>query len=256
MIDTHSHLYDNAFNGDRRQVVERAVAAGVKQVILANVDITTIEPMRLIATQYPDFCLMVMGLQPESVKEDYPAQLAAIAEELDRGSYCGIGEIGLDFYWDATYRAEQIDAFETQLQWAEFMDLPVVVHARKAYAETLTSLQKFKNVRGVLHCFSGGIEEARKAVEMGLYLGVGGTITYKNSRLPDIIRTIGLNHLLLETDAPYLPPMPHRGQRNEPQYMRLVVEKLSEIFNSAPEEIDRITTQNAKHLFQTHNAVE
>ena len=136
------------------------------------------------------------------------------------------------------------------------MDLPVVVHARKAYAETLTSLQKFKNVRGVLHCFSGGIEEARKAVEMGLYLGVGGTITYKNSHLPDIIRTIGLNHLLLETDAPYLPPMPHRGQRNEPQYMRLVVEKLSEIFNSAPEEIDRITTQNAKHLFQTHNAVE
>ncbi len=252
MIDTHTHIYTEEFDADRVAVVERAQAAGVQRVVLANEDSASIERLQRTVSAFPDFCAAAMGLHPESVKADYRTELRTVSDALAQGGYCAIGEIGLDLYWDTTFRAEQVAAFEQQIDWALTLDLPVVLHVRKAFAEAFASLARFsgKPLRGVFHCFGGGVEEARKAVSLGFFLGVGGVLTYKNSHLADIVSPIGVEHLLLETDAPYLAPVPHRGKRNEPAFVVEVAHTLAEIFRMPVEKIDETTTRNALDLFR------
>jgi TatD DNase family protein len=255
MIDTHSHIYDEAFDADRPDVVKRALAAGVERVILANVDVSSVAPLLRTVAEYPQFCVPAMGLHPSSVTADYKKELDGIEATLAQGHYCAVGEIGLDLYWDTSYFAQQVKVFETQLDWAIERQLPVIIHVRKAFAETLASLARFRGrgLRGVFHCFSGGIEEAKKAAAMGFMLGIGGVVTYKNSTLPAIVKATGLSHLLLETDAPYLSPTPYRGTRNEPARMVEVANCLSQIFTLPLADIDKITTENAKRLFGIMN---
>lgn len=254
MIDTHSHIYQEEYDTDRQQVIENAQKAGVSHVILANVDSTTIASMKQVAAQFPQFCSMAMGLHPTSITaENLETELKNVRSELENGSFCAIGEIGIDLYWDKTYIAEQQKAFETQLDWALEFDLPVIIHTRKAFAETFASFAKFKNkpLRGVFHCFGGGVEEARKIVSFpNFYFGIGGVVTYKNSSLPELLTQIPLNRILLETDAPYLAPVPHRGKRNEPQFLTHIAKKMAEIYQLPIEKIDEITTENAKKLFK------
>lgn len=251
MIDTHSHIYDKEFDGDRDNVVANAEIAGITQIILANEDSNSIERLYETHRQYADFTHMAMGLHPSSVTKDYKKELKIIEAELNNVAFCAIGEIGLDFYWDTTYKEEQIEVFEKQLGWAIDLDLPVIIHARKAYAEALASIAKFnhRHLRGVMHCFGGGIEEAKKSIEYGFYLGIGGVLTFKNSRLPELILQMGTERLLLETDAPYLSPVPYRGRRNEPKFMVETARKMASVFNTSLEKIDEITTKNAKDLF-------
>ena len=252
MIDTHSHIYGPEFDEDRAEVIARAIESGVDKVILANVDTSTINEMLSCHRQYPDFTEMAMGLHPTSVKDDWQTELRSIEDAL-RGDdkYLSIGEIGLDLYWDKTYALEQEKALEQQLDWAISLDLPVILHIRKAHAETFKVLNKFKGkpLRGVFHCFGGGIEEAKKAVDMGFLLGIGGVVTYKNSNLGEIITPIGINHILLETDAPYLSPVPNRGKRNEPSNLTYIRDHLSSIFQINSQKVDEITTKNARELF-------
>jgi len=251
MIDTHSHIYGNEFDADRAEVIANAQNVGVEKLILANVDSTTLKPMHELVKIYPDFCSMAVGLHPTSVTADYMVELDRVEAELKLGGYVAIGEIGIDLYWDETFKQEQIRVFETQLKWAMDYNLPVIIHTRKAFAEVFASLSKFKgsSLRGVFHCFGGGIEEAKKAVSLGFFLGIGGVVTYKNSNLSEILLQIGLEHLLLETDAPYLSPVPYRGQRNEPKFMRETANKLAMIFQLSEGKVDEITTKNAKNLF-------
>lgn len=251
MIDTHSHIYSEEFDADRAEVIANAKAVGVDHIILVNVDRTTLEPMRELVIRYPEYCQMAIGLHPTRVTTNYVVELNSVAAELKRGDYCAIGEIGIDLYWDETFKQEQIRVFETQLQWAIDYDLPVIIHTRKAFAEVFASLSKFKGLglRGVFHCFGGGIEEAKKAVSLGFFLGIGGVVTYKNSNLSDILLQIGVEHVLLETDAPYLPPVPYRGKRNEPKFLVEIAQKLALVFQLPVGKIDEITTNNAKRLF-------
>lgn len=252
MIDTHTHIYTEEFDIDRAAVVERARAAGVQRVVLANEDSASIERLQHTVNAFPDFCAAAMGLHPESVKTDYRTELRRIGDELAKGGYCAVGEIGIDLYWDTTFCAEQVAAFEQQIDWALALDLPVVLHVRKAFVEVFASLARFagKPLRGVFHCFGGGVEEARKAVALGFFLGIGGVLTYKNSRLPDILLPIGVEHLLLETDAPYLSPVPYRGKRNEPSFVVETARTMAEIFRVPLEKIDETTTRNATELFR------
>jgi TatD DNase family protein len=252
MIDTHSHIYGPEYADDRADVISRAIDAGVSKVLLANVDTSTIAQMLDCYKQYPDFTSMAMGLHPTSVKEDWQVELRNIEDTLRCGqTYKAIGEVGLDLYWDRTFEGEQERVLEQQLDWAISLDLPVILHIRKAHAETFKVLNRFKGktIRGVFHCFWGGVEEARKAIEMGFYLGIGGVVTYKNSNLGEIIRPLGIEHILLETDAPYLSPVPHRGKRNEPYNLVYIKDHLSSIFQINSQKVDEITTKNARELF-------
>ncbi len=253
MIDTHSHIYGPEYADDRADVISRAIDAGVSKVLLANVDASTIDEMQSCHKQYPDFTAMAMGLHPTSVNDDWQTELRRVEDALRGGqTYKAIGEVGLDLYWDRTFEAEQERALEQQLDWAISLDLPVILHIRKAHAETFKVLNRFKSktIRGVFHCFGGGVEEARKAIDMGFYLGIGGVVTYKNANLGEIIKPIGINHILLETDAPYLSPVPQRGKRNEPYNLVYIRDHLSSIFQINSQKVDEITTKNAQELFQ------
>ena len=252
MIDTHSHIYQKEFDHDRKEVIANAQKVGVERAILANVDSQTIARLEKTQAEFPDFCVSAMGLHPTSVNENYLAELQTIKENLFAKNYCAVGEIGLDLYWDETFINQQVIAFEEQIRWALELDLPVIIHIRKAFAEVFQSLKKFgKNLpKGVFHCFSGGIEEAKKAVELGFLLGIGGVVTYKNANLPEIVKLVGVEKILLETDAPYLAPVPFRGKRNEPKYLTEISEKLSTVFSLSKEKVDEITTENAKKMFK------
>ena len=255
MIDTHSHIYQKEFDLDITEVVANAQKVGVKQVVLANVDAQTITRLEKTQAEFPNFCISAMGLHPTSVQENYLDELQTIKENLFAKKYCAVGEIGLDLYWNETFINQQVIAFEEQIRWALELDLPVIIHIRKAFAEVFLSLKKFgKNLpKGVFHCFSGGIEEAKKAVELGFLLGIGGVVTYKNANLPEIVKAIGVEKIVLETDAPYLAPVPFRGKRNEPKYLTEILCKLSNIFSLSEEKIDLITTKNACNLFKIND---
>lgn len=251
MIDTHSHIYDKSFDDDRLQVVAEAIEVGVERVVLANVDSSTIARLEATQEQHPQFCSSAMGLHPTSVKENYVAELDVVKRQLEAKRYVAIGEIGLDLYWDTSYLAEQLQAFKEQMQWAVDMNLPVIIHVRKAFAEIIEVLRTFGNrpPRGVFHCFSGGIQEALYVTKLGFMLGIGGVVTYKNSNLAEVIRPIGIEKILLETDAPYLSPVPFRGKRNEPKYMPYILTKTAEIMGLSEEKTDEITTNSAKEIF-------
>ncbi len=252
LIDTHTHIYDAAFDTDRTEAVQRALDAGVGMMLMPNVEVATIQPMLETHEQFPECTRVMMGLQPEEVKGDYKQVLALMEKELDRNIYIGVGEIGLDFYWDTTFEKEQLDAFETQLEWAKQLQLPLSIHCRNAFGFMARILEKRQDggLRGVMHCFTGTEEEAKAYLELGFHLGLGGVTTYKNCAVKDYLCNIPLNRIVLETDAPYLSPVPHRGKRNEPAFMVDTAKKIAEIYGLTLEEMAEITTNNAKMLFK------
>ena len=251
-VDTHTHVYDHQFSLDCNEAVQRALDAGVGMMLLPNVDASTIAPMLQLHEQFPDCTRVMMGLQPEEVKEDYKQMLTQMEKELARGIYVGVGEVGLDFYWDSTFEKEQLDAFETQLDWARQLHLPLSIHCRNAFDKMVKILEHKQDggLHGIMHCFTGIEDEARVYLDLGFHLGLGGVTTYKNCGLKDYLPNLPLDRIVLETDAPYLAPVPCRGKRNEPAFLVHTAQKIAEILHIPVEELAAATTANAKALFQ------
>lgn len=250
-IDTHTHLYDEQFDNDRLEMVQGAIDAGVEKMLLPNCDSTTLQPMLQLCEVFSDNCLPMMGLHPCSVKENYQDELNIVEQELASRKYYGVGEVGLDYYWDTTFVAQQKKAFDLQIDWALQYDLPVIIHTRESIADGIAMIaaKQNGNLRGIFHCFSGTADEARQIINLGFHLGIGGVITFKKSTLPEALQDVDWKHIVLETDAPYLAPVPYRGKRNESSYIPLIAQKIAEIKNSNVEEVEKITTENAKRIF-------
>ena len=251
LVDTHTHVYDHQFSLDRNEAMQRALDAGVEMMLLPNVDASTIVPMLELHEQWPDCTRVMMGLQPEEVKEDYNAVLTMMEKELEKGIYVGVGEVGLDFYWDATFEKEQLDAFETQLDWAKQLGLPLSIHCRNAFDKMVRILEHKQDggLRGIMHCFTGTEEEAKVYLELGFHLGLGGVTTYKNCGVKDYLPNLPLDRIVLETDAPYLSPVPCRGKRNEPAFLVHTAKRIAEILQMPLEDFAAATTDNVKDLF-------
>jgi TatD DNase family protein len=251
LIDTHTHIYDHQFSLDRKETIERALAAGVSMMLLPNVDASTIAPMLELHEQFPECTRVMMGLQPEEVKEDYKSVLSRMEKELERGIYVGVGEVGLDFYWDSTFEKQQLDAFETQLDWAKQLKLPLSIHCRNAFDKMVSILEKKQDggLRGIMHCFTGTEEEAKVYLELGFHLGLGGVTTYKNCGVKDYLPKLPLDRIVLETDAPYLAPVPCRGKRNEPAFLVHTAQRIADILQMPIEKLAAMTTANVQSLF-------
>lgn len=253
MIDTHTHIYMSEFDDDRDAVIQRAISANVNTMILPNVDIESIGPLHRCITQYASRCYAAMGLHPTSVTENYPAQLAAIRPLFDNYRYCAIGEIGMDLYWDKTFLREQSEAFATQITWSQQLSLPIIIHCREAFEETLQILSHFghNSVRGVFHSFTGTPQQVERIRhEAGdFYFGINGIVTFKNAHLDDLVSAIGIERILLETDAPYLAPVPYRGHRNEPSYIPRMATRIADILGISFADVATTTADNARDLF-------
>lgn len=249
MIDTHAHIDDPQYADDLDAFLAQQKAEGVEAILVPGVDVTTIEPVLTICQRYPNVLYPGIGLHPENVQADWREQLAVMQDSLKTNNYIAIGEIGLDYHFDTTYKAEQQEALRIQLGWAMERNLPVMIHSRDATEDCLNILREFPGLRGVMHCYSGSNETAKQIIKMGLYLGIGGVITFKNSKLRNNLDGILLERLVLETDAPYMAPVPYRGQRNESRWMRYVADVLAEVYHTTFEHIDEVTTANAKKLF-------
>ncbi|HDM8045521.1 TPA: TatD family hydrolase [Vibrio campbellii] len=251
MIDTHAHIYASEFDNDRDEVVKRALEQGIDKILLPNIDLESIEPMLKTEAAYPEICRSMMGLHPCYVDGNVEQTLAIIRGWFEKHNFIAVGEIGIDLYWDKTFRAEQEMAFVTQLNWAKEMNLPVVIHTRDSIEETLTLLRQEQDgsLRGVFHCFGGSVEEAQAINELGFHLGLGGVSTFKNGGMDKVIPHLDMNWVILETDCPYLAPVPHRGKRNEPAYTSLVAARVAELRGKSLEVIDTLTTKNAEALF-------
>ena len=252
MIDTHSHIYHHRFDDDFGKMLTRAKEAGVEKIYLPNIDVESIQALKKVALENEQ-CLPMMGLHPSHVKEDYKEQLEKVLAELQLGEikYHAVGEIGIDLYWDKSFLKQQKEAFGIQIEKAKEMSLPIVIHCREAFDEIFDVLEAHKDNRlyGIFHCFTGNLDQAKKAIGYHMKLGIGGILTFKNGGLAEVVEDVDIKHLVLETDAPYLAPIPHRGKRNEPSYLRLVAEKLAEIKGLSLEDVDRITTENTRAVF-------
>jgi TatD DNase family protein len=251
LIDTHTHLYLPEFDADRDEIVNRAISNGVVKMLMPNIDVGSVIRMLAATRKYKDICHPMIGLHPTSVNNDYLAALKQIGELANENKYIAVGEIGIDLYWDKTFFKEQVLAFRQQIALAIRSRLPVVIHSRNSIREVFSVLDEFRGeiLTGVFHAFSGNIKDAIKAAETGFKLGIGGPVTFKNSTLPDIVREIGLQNIVLETDSPYLAPVPFRGKRNESYYLCIINRKLAEIFGAGEEEVARITFENSCRLF-------
>jgi TatD DNase family protein len=251
LIDTHTHIYLPEFDSDRDEAIARAVGSGVSILLMPNIDKDSI-PLMIAATErYPGVCLPMSGLHPTSVKEDYEIQLYDIFRISSNYVFKAVGEIGIDLYWDKTFISEQVIAFKKQVEFALEKDLPVVIHARESFREIFEALGDYEGtgLKGVFHAFTGTMSDAGKAVSMGFKLGIGGIVTFKNSGLDKIVRGIGIENIILETDSPYLAPVPYRGKRNESSYLCLINRKVAEISGMTPEETAAITYRNSVQLF-------
>ena len=251
MIETHAHIYSSEYEEDLHDVIDRSKSVGIGKILMPNIDLESLEKMHKIEDRFPDYCYSMLGLHPCSVKQDFKEQLKELEYWLDKRKYVAIGEIGMDLYWDKTYKNQQEEAFVTQLSWAESFNLPIAVHSRNANAELIDILKNEKKAdfNGVIHCFSGSEEEAKSFLDLGFYLGIGGVVTFKNAGLDKVVENLPLDRLLLETDAPYLSPVPFRGKRNEPSYIQYVASKLANLFSCSEEDVIKITTRNALNLF-------
>lgn len=251
-VDTHAHLYSGKFNHDRSDMVKRALSAGVTRLYLPNIDASSIESMLQLEAEFPEHCFAMMGLHPCSVQPDtWQHELQVVEKWLGLRAWAGIGETGIDLYWDkSTLEIQQI-AFARQCEWAKELQRPVIIHSREANREALEVVRQSQDgrLRGIFHCFSGSLDEAKEMINLGFMLGIGGTLTYPKSELPAILREIPLECLVLETDAPYLPPVPHRGKRNESAFLRHTADALSEAKVLPLAQIARITTENALRMF-------
>ena len=251
LVDTHSHLYAEEFDLDSAKVVADAFRLGVESIYLPNVDSRSIERMLKLEAQYPNACFAMMGLHPCSVNLNYTEELSVVRSWLDRRKFVAIGEIGIDLYWDKTFIDQQKIAFKQQINWAIEFNLPIVIHCRDAFEEILEILESFEKLpKGIFHCFSGSAEQAQRILKLNSFkLGIGGVLTFKNSGLDKVIEQISIEHLVLETDSPYLAPVPHRGKRNESAYLFIIAKKLAEIKNLSLDEVASITSVNARSIF-------
>lgn len=252
-IDTHCHLYDEAFDADRDEALQRALDAGVDTMLLPDIDSSSTPQLDALYGQNPTCFRRMTGLHPTSVKEDYEQELKHVHDRLfssPDGTFVAIGEIGMDLYWDRTFEMQQREVFRTQMLWARETGLPVCLHIRKAHNEVFGLLRELGGVfRGVMHCFGGSLQEARRAVEMGFHLGIGGVVTFKNATMAEVAKEMPLERLLLETDAPYLSPVPYRGKRNESAYIPLIAQKIADLRGISLQEVAERTTENAQALF-------
>lgn len=253
MIDTHSHIYSEEFDTDRAEVIQRAKDIGVQHIILPNVDSESLPRMLQLEAEYPDFCYACIGLHPTSVNAEYKNELKLVESELDRRKYLAIGEIGIDLYWDKSFLNEQVIVFQQQLEWALKYNLPVIIHVRNSFVETMEAMKPFldKGLKGVFHSFTGTNHEAQEIINMGGFLlGINGIVTFKNSGLDKTLTNIDIQNIILETDSPYLTPVPFRGKRNESAYINIIAECVSGIYNLNKTEVIETTTRNAKILFK------
>lgn len=251
LIDSHCHLYSEEFEQDVSEVIEKAEREGVTRFYLPAIDSSAIDAMLALENRYPGKCIPMMGLHPCYVKQDYQQELAIVKGWLGKRKFAAVGEIGLDHFWDNTFAVEQEEAFRMQIEWALLYDLPIVIHTRNAMQETIDIVKEYipRGIRGIFHCFSGTYQDAQEIINAGFYLGIGGVITYKNAGLAEIISNIGIEHLVLETDSPYLTPVPFRGKRNESSYLKYILEKLAIVKNYSVEEVASVTTANAQKIF-------
>jgi TatD DNase family protein len=252
-VDTHTHLFVDAFHDDRSEIVQKAIDAGVEKMLLPNIDIDTIDAMNSLAKDFPQHCFPMMGLHPGSIKEDWEERLEVVRKHLFEGEYIAVGEIGMDLYWDKTFVKEQAEAFRRQVEWAKELKLPIVIHAREAFEPIFEILDEINDDRltGVFHCFTGTEEQANHVIQYGGFkLGIGGVLTYKKAALDQVLEKIDLKHLILETDSPYLPPVPYRGKRNESSYILHIAEKLTDVYGVPLSQIEEMTTNSARELFQ------
>ena len=258
ITDTHSHIYLEEFTGDRKEMLNRAELEGVRKILMPAIDSETHEQVLETERSFPGKCFAMMGLHPCSVKANYKEELEIVKKYLAQRKFIAVGEIGLDFYWDKTFTKEQFEAFNQQIEWAQKYDLPIVIHSRNSIDECIEVVSKHQNaclqdrqgkLKGVFHCFSGNEEQAKKIIALNFYMGIGGVVTYKNSGLDKVVEQIDMKHIILETDAPYLTPVPFRGKRNECSYIKYVAQKLAEIKKITVDEIAAITTANAETLF-------
>lgn len=252
-IDTHTHLYSEQFSDDRTAMIRRALDAGIGHLCLPNIDLTSIEGMYALEQEFPGQCHAMMGLHPCSVDASWEQTLAAMRTHIDRRDYIAIGEIGVDLYWDKTFRAEQMEAFRTQIRWAKEKGWPIVIHARDSFPEIfeVVDQENDERLRGIFHCFTGTAADAEKIRNYGGFLlGIGGVVTYKKSDLPEVLQNVPLSEIVLETDAPYLPPVPFRGKRNESAYLLHTAEKVAEVYGVSLKEVGKVTTTNAKSIFK------
>ncbi len=250
-VDTHSHIYSEEFSSDRNEVIANALRSGVNKIILPNIDSSTIKPMLDLADSRPNLFIPLLGLHPTSIKDDFHKELEIMEYWLNKRKFLGIGEIGIDLYWDKTFINEQTEAFRIQIGWAKKAGIPIVIHVRDSFPEVLEVIEQEKDesLRGVFHSFTGNLEQAYKVIELGFKIGVGGIVTFRNSGMDEVVQQIGLQHIVIETDSPWLAPVPYRGKRNESAYVALVADKIASLHEISREEVGRITTQNAKQLF-------
>jgi TatD DNase family protein len=251
MIDTHCHLYTKEFEEDIDAVIQRANQIGVTKFYLPAIDKSCTESMNTLEKKYPDKCFAMAGLHPCSVNENYEDEINHIKWQLKQRKFCGIGETGLDFYWDKTFIKQQYECLEIQIELALQYKIPLILHTRDALHETIQVIRKYKHtsLTGIFHCFGGSLEQAKDIINTGFCMGIGGVLTYKNAGLAEVLKHVDMEHLVLETDAPYLTPVPFRGKRNESSYLKYVAEKLAIVKNISIEEVERITTKNAEKIF-------
>lgn len=252
LTDTHTHLYAEQFNDDRTEMIERAVATGISRFFLPNIDSSSIDGMLALEKAFPENCFAMMGLHPCSVKENYKDELALVEKWLNKRDFCAIGEIGIDLYWDKSTLSIQQDAFRTQINWAKERNLPFVIHCRDAFDEIFEVMDELNDdsMRGIFHCFTGNAEQAQHIINYGGFkLGIGGVVTFKNAGLDNVVEQIDLQHLVLETDSPYLAPTPYRGKRNESSYLMNIANRISDLHQISIEEVAKITTANSQEVF-------
>jgi len=250
-IDTHTHLYEEQLRQDEATMIQRAIDADVTRMYMPNCDSGTIADMLRISQQWPNNCFPMIGLHPTYVKENYKEELAIVSNWLTKEKFYAVGEIGLDYYWDLTFKEQQIEAFATQIDWALQYDLSIVIHSRESTQDCIDIVRQKQNgkLKGIFHCFSGTIEEAQQIIELGFYLGIGGVVTFKKATLADVVKQVSLDHIVLETDSPYLAPVPYRGKRNESGYIPLIARTIADIKGVELAEVERITTTNAEKIF-------
>jgi TatD DNase family protein len=251
IIDTHAHVYADAFDTDRPLMLQRAKEAGISKILMPGIDSSTHRPMLAVEDNNPDFCISMMGLHPCYVKDNFLHELKIVEDYFAQRSFVAVGEIGLDFYWDKTYTPQQYEAFHRQIEIALHYQIPIAIHSRNATDECIEIVKHHQkgSLKGVFHCFSGDVVQAQKIMDLNFYLGIGGVATFKNGGLDTVLNEVGLSKVILETDAPYLAPVPHRGKRNEPSYLIYIVDKIALQKNVAATEVIAITAQNANALF-------
>jgi len=252
MIETHAHIYSEKFNEDRELAIERAKDVGIERIYMPNIDHTSIDTMMECEEKHPDYCFSMMGVHPCSINKDFQKELYVVEDWLSKRKFRAIGEIGMDLYWDKTHQAEQTEALEIQIGWAKKYKLPIIIHSRDSTNEVLEVLRKHNDddLFGIFHCFGGSLEEAKSISELGFKIGIGGVVTFKNSSLSDVVKDIPIEDLVLETDCPYLPPVPYRGKRNEPSYLKLIAERVALEKEVSVKELIRQTIENSLSIFK------